>query len=68
MRHEQVIVGDIVRWASSMAFNEDGYVYAIVERTFYLPNTYEDEMTYEVRTFDTNDKFRLFRQHFQKVS
>jgi len=51
-----------------MAFNEDGYVYAIVEKTFYLPNTYKDEMTYEVRTFDTNDKFRLFRQHFQKVS
>jgi len=67
MRHEQASVGDIVRWASSMAFNEDGYVYAIVEKTFYLPNTYKNQMTYEVRTFDTNDKFRLFRQQFQKV-
>ena len=68
MRHEQASVGDIVRWASSMAFNEDGYVYAIVEKTFYLPNSYKDEMVYEVRTFDTNDNFRLNRQHFQKVS
>jgi len=68
MINEQASVGDIVRWASSMAFNEDGYVYAIVEKTFYLPNTYKNQMTYEVRTFDTNDKFRLFRQQFQKVS
>ena len=68
MRHEQVNIGDIVRWRSNPSSDtKDGYYYAIVENTFYPPNSYKDEMIYEVRTFE-GIKFRHFRRHFQKVN
>ena len=67
MRYEQVNIGDIVRWRSNPSATKDGYYYAIVEGTFYPPNTYQDEMVYEVRTFE-GIKFRHFRFNFQKVN
>ena len=66
MKYEQVNIGDIVRWRSRTS-NKDGYFYAIVETTFSLPNTYNDETIYGVRTFE-GIKFRHFRHHFQKVN
>ena len=68
MRYEEVKIGDIVRWRSNVSSDtKDGYYYAIVENTFYPPNSYKDEMIYEVRTFE-GIKLRYFRYYFQKVS